>query len=204
MTCCGRSDGALARMEVLSPGSSALSWAPVAVPRTSSACSTRAARSSSHAPAAGRWFGAVALKLADQTCAQHPGQRSADRRLDHRDVLPREHEQRAAHRHPPDQTAPVIHGLRDVGQSRCGTAGQNRQIDGGRITGMQCDHRPGHRLRAGGTTREVVTAHQSSPPLLHRDHPHHVPPRVVPTLTRQPHIDDLAERTAGKPGLRQP
>jgi hypothetical protein len=50
-------------MDVLSWGSSVLSWAPVAVPRLASACSTRDARSSSQASTSSSIRGSVPLRL---------------------------------------------------------------------------------------------------------------------------------------------
>ena len=135
VTFCGRSDGARARMRVRSAGSSSASCAPVAVPRAARALLGAVLQAGQPAAARPRDGGlaAVALQLADQPSTEHRGQRRADRGLHGRDVLAREDEQCATHRHPPHQAAPLIHRVGHIGQRRCGAAREHGQVDRCRV-----------------------------------------------------------------------
>lgn len=121
---------------------------------------------------------AVALQLADQAPAQHGGEWGADRGLHDRDVGTGQEEQGAPHGHPAHEAAPLVHRRRHIGQARCGAAGEYREVDRGRVGGMQRDQGLSHRFRARGAAAEVVPAHQDVTPPLHRDGSsrHSVPP----------------------------
>jgi hypothetical protein len=112
---------------------------------------------------------AVALQLANQAPAQHGGEWGADRGLHDRDVGTAQEEQGAPHGHPAYEAAPLVHRRRHIGQARCGAAGEYREVDRGRVGGMQRDQGVSHRFRVRSAAVEVVPAHHGVTPLLHRD-----------------------------------
>jgi len=124
----------------------------------------------------------VALQLGDELSAQRRGQGCAHRCLDHRDVVPREQEQRAAHRHPAHQGPPPVHRVRDIAQGRAGAACEHREVDRRRVGGVERQHGTHDRLGCVGVAGEVMASHDQAPTPLdrHRSHPQTFP-RPTPT-----------------------
>ena len=100
-----------------------------------------------------------------------PSQLRAHGGLDHRDVLPGEHEQRPAHGHPPDQRALPVQRVGHVRYRGRLAAGQHREVNRGRVGRVQRGQRRDHLARARRTARKTVPPYQRCATLPGRDPP---------------------------------
>ena len=177
---CGRSDRALGRMIVRNAGSSVLSCAPVAAPRAPSAASTRPSRSANQRPTSPSMAGSLPLRssrlvnrrrsiaasgvltAAWTTGMSGRGKTNSVRRI-------------AIHRTRPLRSYIAAETSVSVGRS---AAGEHGEVDRCRVRCVQRDQRVRHRFRTPRVTAEVVSTHDRTPPLLHRD------PAQCPALPR--------------------
>ena len=129
------------------------SWPPASTARTAARASVQPRRPVVGEPAPSRppWPAGLLSVLG------HPRRRAAPRR---RQQVAREDEQRAPHRELLDQRAVVVQRPVDVGDGDPVDAGAQRQVDGGRLGGVQHRDRPRRRLGVG----RAVPGRQRVPP----------------------------------------
>ena len=73
-------------------------------------------------------------------------------------------EHRAAHAKQPDQRTALVEGVAEIADREAGEPLLQRQVDGGRIGGMQSDEIAGHGLDGGRRRGEVMASQQPTTP----------------------------------------